>query len=236
MERNEHDLVLRTLRGCRLWRSASDRGVERLAESARLRRFRKRAIVAREGDPAAALAVVARGTASVFHIGADGRRLAFESMNAGEPLLAVAALAGGRYPASVEAATELALAWLPREALFTLMTEEPPVARDLVIDLARRVVRLTGTVQSLALDVPSRLAGWLFQRTLAGVRRTPAGLEIEIGMPKAELAQTLGTVPETLSRSLAKLRAEGLIETHGRTIVVRDVGGLARRGSGYSEG
>ncbi len=229
-------LAFDALRACRLWRSASDDGVRRLEARARVRRYRRAAVVAAEGDAASALAVVAEGAASVFHLGADGRRLAFESMGPGEPILAVAALAGGRYPASTEAAADLVLVWLPREALFELMREEPVVARDLVTDLAARVVRLTETTRSLSLDVPSRLAGWLFQRTLAGVRTTPAGLELELGMPKTELAQTLGTVPETLSRALARLRAEGLIATRGRTVVVLDVGGLARRGAGYSEG
>ncbi len=236
LEKAQRDLLFEALRGCRLWRSASDGGVESLASGARLRRFRKGAVVAREGDPASSLAVVARGSASIFHLAADGRRLAFETMGPGEPILAVAALAGGRYPASAEAAADLVLAWLPREALFELIAAEPPVARDLVTELAARVVRLTGTMQALSLDVPSRLAGWLFQRTLTGVRRTAEGLEFDLGMPKAELAQTLGTVPETLSRALARLRGEGLIETRGRTVVVRDVGGLARRGAGYSEG
>jgi CRP-like cAMP-binding protein len=236
MTQARQDELFEALRACRLWRNASDDGVRQLATRARLRRFRKGAVVADEGDPADSLAVVAEGLAAVYHVSADGRRLAFESMGPGEPVLAIAALAGGRLPASVEAATDLAMAWLPRGAVFDLLETEPPVARGLVTDLARRVVRLTGTVQSLALDVPSRLAGWLFQRTLSGTKRTAEGLEIELGMPKSELAQTLGTVPETLSRALAKLRREGLIETHGSTVVVRDVGGLARRGAGYSEG
>lgn len=224
------------LRECRLWRGASDAGVAALAARARRRRFKKGEVVAHEGEAARSLAVVVSGTASVYHLAADGRRLSFENMQRGEPILAVAALAGGRYPASVEAATDLALAWLPRDALFELMAAEPVVARNIVTDLARRVVRLTGTVQSLALDVPSRVAGWLFQRSLAGGKPTPGGLEIALGIPKSELAEQLGTVPETLSRALAKLRAEGLIETRGRIVLVRDVGGLARRGAGYVEG
>jgi CRP/FNR family transcriptional regulator, dissimilatory nitrate respiration regulator len=236
MAQTNSDQLYRALRACRLWRSASDEGIRRLVARARLRRFAKGETVASEGAPAEWLAVVAEGTASVYHAAADGRLLAFESMGPGEPVLAVAALAGGRLPASVEAATDLAVAWLPRAAIFDLMAEEPQVARDIVTDLARRVVRLTGTVQMLALDVPSRVAGWLFQRSLGSGRRTAAGIEIELGIPKRELAQALGTVPETLSRALAKLRTEGLIETRGSTIVVRDVGGLARRGAGYSEG
>ena len=62
------------------------------------------------------------------------------------------------------------------------------------------------------------------------------GLLVDLGMSKAELASALGTVPETLSRAFARLRDEGLIEVRAREVLVLDVGGLAKLGSGYSEG
>jgi len=228
--------VFAALRACRLWRAASDEGVRGLAGSARMRHFPEGARIAAEGEPAGSLAVVAEGTVVVYHLGADGRRMTIENWGPGQPALAVAALSGGRYPANADAETAVRLVWLPREALFDLMAEEPAVARDIVTELASRIMRLTGTLQMLSLDVPARLAGYLFQRALAGARQTAVGLQVELGMSKGDLARVLGTVPETLSRALARLRAEGLLETRGRVVLIRDVGGLARRGAGYTEG
>jgi CRP/FNR family transcriptional regulator len=54
-------------------------------------------------------------------------------------------------------------------------------------------------------------------------------------MSKAELAASIGTVPETLSRAFARLRDEGVLEVRGGEVVVFDVGALARLGSGYAE-
>jgi CRP/FNR family transcriptional regulator len=189
-----------------------------------------------EGEPADELGIIAAGKVRVFHLAADGRRFAFEDLAAPEPFAVPAALSGGRYPASVEAVTPAEIVWLPREALFELLEREPKVARTLVSDLARRVVTLTEVAQTLALDVPARLARFLFQRSLETGRPTERGLVIDIGMSKAELAEALGTVPETLSRALARMREDGLIEVEGREVRVFDVGALARMGSSYEEG
>jgi CRP-like cAMP-binding protein len=228
--------VTAALRACRLWRGADEAAIERLAATARVESTPRGSLLACEGDPAERFGVVVTGKVRVYHLNADGRAITFETAGAGEPIAAVAALAGARYPANVEAATPVTVAWLDREALFDLMEEQPAVARAMVSDLATRVLDFTAVVTSMSMDVPSRLAAYLFQRSLAVGRTTPAGLLVDLGMSKAELASSLGTVPETLSRALARLRDDGVLEVRTRDVLVKDVGALARMGSGYSEG
>lgn len=227
--------VRTALRECRLWRGATDAAIDILAAAARVSQLPRGAVLVEEGESADRFGVLVAGKARVYHLGADGRRITFETLGTGDPVAAVAALAGGRYPAHAETVTPATVAWLPREALFELMESEPAVARAIMTDLANRVVNLTSVVQTLALDVPSRLARHLFQRALAVGSPTPRGLEIELGMPKTELAAALGTVPETLSRAFARLREDGLVEMEGRNVTILDVRGLAELGSGYSD-
>jgi CRP/FNR family transcriptional regulator len=219
-----------------LWRTASDEAVASLAASARVRDVPRGTTLATEGEPAKEFGLVVSGKARVFYLGADGKQITFESLASGDPFAAVASLAGGRYPANVEAATPATVACIQSEELFALLEAEPEVARGLIGDLATRVVNFTSVVQTLALDVPSRLARYLFQKALQGGRPTPQGLEIELGMKKGDLAMALGTVPETLSRAFAKLKDDGLVEVHGGTVLVLDVRALAALGSGYAEG
>lgn len=228
--------VLSALRACRLWCGADDAAIARLAASARVESAPRGALLATEGEPADRFGVVVTGRVRVYHLNAGGRAITFEAAGAGEPVAAVAALAGARYPANIEAATPVTVAWLDREALFALIDEQPAVARAIVSDLATRVVDFTAVVTSMSMDVPSRLAAYLFRRSLAVGRTTPAGLLVDLGMSKAELASSLGTVPETLSRALARLRDEGVLEVRMKDVLVKDVGALARMGSGYSEG
>lgn len=175
------------------------------------------------------------GRARVYYLGADGREITFEMLDVSDPVAVVAALAGGRYPATIDAVTECAIAWLARESLFEVLDAEPAVARSLVSDLASRVVDFTGVVHTLALDVPGRLARYLFQRSLQAGRRGERGVEMQLGMKKSELAAALGTVPETLSRALARLRDDGVIDYEGADVVILDVRRLAALASGYDD-
>ena len=233
---SERPDLLAALRACRLWRAADDDAVAALAAQARVEDVSRGAQLAVEGDRPDRFGVVVSGRVKVYHSGADGRELTFETAGSGDAVAAVAALSGSRYPASIEAATDTRIAWLPRQALFELIETQPAVARSLVADLAARVVNLTSVATALSMDVPARLAAYLFQRFLAVGRVTADGLVIDLGMSKTDLASALGTVPETLSRAFARLRDDGVVEVRGRTVVVLDVRALAQMGSGYSEG
>jgi CRP-like cAMP-binding protein len=228
--------LLAALRSTRLWRAADDDAVARLASHARVEDAPRGRILASEGDRPDRLGVVVFGRVKVYHLGADGHELTFETAGTGDPIGAVAALAGSRYPATIEAATDATIAWLPREALFELIESQPGVARSLIADLAARVANFTTVATTLNMDVSARLAGYLFQRALASGRTTPDGLVVDLGMTKGELASSLGTVPETLSRSLGRLRDDGVLEVRTRDVLVKDVRALAQLGSGYSEG
>jgi CRP/FNR family transcriptional regulator len=223
-------------RGCRLWRTASDSAVAELARAARVNEAARGESLAREGEAADQFGLLVSGKARVFYLGADGRQITFETIEAGEPLAAVAAMAGARYPANIEAATPVIYACVRTEALFDLLAAQPQVARTLVADLAGRVVNFTAVVTTLALDVPSRVARYVFQRALQSGTATAHGLETSLGMKKGELAMALGTTPESLSRAFAKLKDDGIMEVSGQRVIVTDMRALAALGSGYKEG
>lgn len=228
--------VQAALRACLLWRAASDGAVARLSAAASADDVPRGARLVTAGDAATRLGVVVVGKARVYHLGADGRQIVFETLGAGEPLAAVAALAGTRYPANIDTTTPATVAWLDREEVLDLLDREPTVARSLVTDLANRLVGFTTMATTLSLDVPRRLARFLFLRALQAGSPTASGLLVDLGMSKTELAASLGTVPETLSRALARLREDGLIEVRARDVIVLDMGALAKLGEGYEEG
>lgn len=228
--------VWAAFRGCRLWRTASDDAVATLARTARISEVPRGASLAREGEPAQEFGLLVSGRARVFYLGADGRQITFETVEAGGPLAAVAAMAGARYPANIDAATPATYACIPTSALFDLLDADSGVARTLIADLAMRVVNFTAVVSTLALDVPGRVARYVFGRALQSGAPTSRGLHVTLGMKKGDLAVALGTTPESLSRAFAKLKEDEILEVSGQNVLVLDMRALASQGSGYDEG
>lgn len=79
-------------------------------------------------------------------------------------------------------------------------------------------------------EVPGRLAKYLLY--LSG--RTDGGA-VELDISKGDLASLLGTIPETLSRILAKMNRQGLIRSRGSQIGILDREGLERIAEGVKK-
>ena len=85
--------------------------------------------------------------------------------------------------------------------------------------LSARLSQFAGLIEALSLkEVPGRLASYLVYLS----DRAGGGPVLELDIPKALLANLLGTIPETLSRILARMTAEGLLDVDGRKITLRD--------------
>jgi CRP/FNR family transcriptional regulator len=67
-------------------------------------------------------------------------------------------------------------------------------------------------------DVETRLANWLLKR--CPEPWAPGPVLIELKTTKRVLAAELGTVSETLSRTLARFRAQKLVSVKGKTLSV----------------
>jgi CRP/FNR family transcriptional regulator len=89
--------------------------------------------------------------------------------------------------------------------------------------LSRRLRQFTVQVENLSLkEVPGRLAGYLLFLSQEQKNRQ----RVELAVSKGQLASLLGTIPETLSRILARMREAGLVEVDGASIALLDFDGL----------
>ncbi len=96
--------------------------------------------------------------------------------------------------------------------------------------LSKRLHQFTALIEDLSLkEVPGRLAAYLIY--LSEQQKSTDDLTLDIS--KSQLASLLGTIPETLSRILARMTREAIIESDGqRHIRILDLKLLEKLASG----
>lgn len=168
-----------------------------------------------EGDEGLGFYIVAAGTVKVFKSAHSGKEHILHIFGPGSPIGEVPVFSGKPFPASAVALENSVLLFLPRQSFVTLVTENPGLALNQLAVLCLRMRQFTQQIENIALkEVPARLASYLLY--LAEEQQNDHAVELPIS--KGQLSSLLGTIPETLSRILAKMSAEGLIEVEGRRI------------------
>lgn len=200
-------------------------GLEELSRSMRHCHFTKGAVVAAAGEPVTDLVVVARGRLKVAFTSASGREQVVRLLGPGEFLGEMALFAPARHEGDLVALEESQCCLVPRAAVQEILQKHHSVSLRLVEALAQRLAGAEQLIVDLGLrDVGQRLAAELL-RLAADVAPGPKGdIRVTLRVPWSQLAVKLGTTPESLSRRLKALGAQGLIAQQGaRTVIIRDL-------------
>ena len=191
---------------------------EQIALSAAATRhtFRAGEMLLTQGEHFPYVWLLEAGQVKVFRMNSNGREYILRIVGAGGSVNDIAALDGGPAAANVAALTP-AIAWaLAGEALRATIARHPSLALDVIQALAQRTRALAQQIEDLALyPVTARLARFLLQHPLPK----------DGAITRATIAAHLGTTPESISRALRTLEAQGAIRYNRSTIVVvqRDV-------------
>jgi CRP/FNR family transcriptional regulator len=203
------------LRAAQLFAHLDDEQLAKLAALARPLSLPAERSLFLQGDPAAALYLLAKGRVKVFKLLRDGRTATIRHVEAGNTF-AEAALFHEIYPSSAETMTGCRLYRFDKRETLDLLLAEPQLAVGLLGAMAELLVLLNRRVEELLLPVPARLARYLL--ALADRQLEPAaGGEpaaprvVKLPTSKRELAARLGTVPETLSRTFDRLKRAEVI-------------------------
>jgi CRP/FNR family transcriptional regulator len=193
-----------------------------LAALARPVRLPAHQVVFSQGDQADAFYLVSHGRVRVFKVLRDGRALTLRHVGHGETF-GEAALFAAAYPAFAQTMEAARLYRIRIEPFRRLLAERPGLALNLLATQAHLMVLLSQRVEELLLPVPARLA-----RYLLDLSTQQGSVDVRLPVPKHELANLLGTVPETLSRVVTRLARSRLIRRRGETIEILDLEGLDR--------
>ena len=194
----------------------------RLLRSASTHSYARNAALFRAGERAPGIYVVLTGRVRVLR-SRDGRQYVVHTEERGGTLAELAFFEDGMLPATAIAVQPTRCLLLRRDALRSLMRDDPDLAWLFLRRLSSRVRELVSRLDSASTQaVPARLAAFMLSR-MPSTARAP----FTLGMTQLELAEELGTVREVVVRALGRLRRVGVIGSAGRgRYSVRDAAAL----------
>ena len=219
-----HPDLLRAMKASPLFCALRPGPLELVALRGQVRGYEAGESVFLAGEPADRFFLVVRGRVKVFKLSVRGGEQILHAYGPGTTFGEAAMWAGGRFPAYCEALEPAALFVLSRSALRDAFAGNPDLAIGMMAGLSQKLREFVQLVEDLSLkEVPARLAGALL------CEAKKAGSEkFRMRQTKAELASHLGTIPETLSRGLRKLKDAGLIAVRGPEFSILKPAGLRR--------
>ncbi|MDI3330449.1 MAG: Crp/Fnr family transcriptional regulator [Micrococcus sp.] len=187
------------------------------------------------GERSRRLSVVHTGQVKLSRTLPSGHRRLLRTAGPGQTLGEHGFLTGGPTLEEAEAVTETRLCVFSHDDLARLVAEHPSIALQMLRTLGQRLAEAERRLALSVLDVDARVADYLLDQPLlrrdtsdAGDTASPAeaGSRVRLPLSKKDIASMLGTTPESLSRALARLTAEGLITVDADVITLLDPTGL----------
>jgi CRP-like cAMP-binding protein len=215
------------LRGTSLLDSVPDAELAVLAQTSRVRGFRRGQVVCGAGDPGDTLIVVISGRVKVAVRSADGEELTLAMVGPGATLGEVSIADGGPRSADVETLEDSQLLFIPGERIRDLCARTPSAAQALAVSVAATLRRLTEATGDLVfLDLPRRVAKVLVsqRRDVGGVIRPP--------LTQEQFARLAAGTRQSVNAALRGFERRGWIAMDGRAVTVLQPEMLARFAGG----
>ena len=182
----------------------------RLANAATVAIARPGSCFIEEGESATAFFNITAGTAKLFKLLPDGRRQITGFVGVGHFLgLAVS----DTYAFSAEAIDEVRYCRFSRPRLRTLLDDFPLMEKRLLEVASNELVAAQEQMLLLGRKTArERLASFLIMQSRQGAACQAPRQRFALRMTRSDIADYLGLTIETVSRTLPRLRTEGLIE------------------------
>lgn len=193
------------------FRGLDDGSRRALAEIGVSRDVRRREVLFREGDDGHSMYLLNRGQVRLHKTAPDGTERVLKVVRPGETFAEVVLFEQNRYPATATALSDCGLFLFPKREIRALLRRDE--FRDRFVGMLMAKLRhLSERVLFLTqCDVEERLLQFLDEQYGS---QDPVTLAIS----KKDVAEAIGTTPETLSRLICRLEKEGRLRWRGRRI------------------
>jgi CRP-like cAMP-binding protein len=189
--------------------------------------YAKGQVVFREGVYPSGIYFIEDGKVKKYKVDKDGREQIIYVANTGELVGYHALLAEERYPDSASTLEGSRIVLIPKENFLNVLNVSEVLSRRLLKTLSHEFSVFANSLALFAQrSVRERFAMQLILMREKYKQNFTPGMEVEINLSREDLASLVGTARENIVRILKDFKGEGILDTKGRRIIIKDVKGL----------
>jgi CRP/FNR family transcriptional regulator, cyclic AMP receptor protein len=197
--------------------------LEALERVAEVREFARDQLIFAIHEPPDGLYVVAGGRVKICLSSAEGKELILATLGPGQFFGEMALLDDEPRSATVVAQLPTTTYRLRRDEFDNLLGSHPTIARKLLRELSLRLRRSNAQMESLAtLDVVGRMARYFIELGRQHGQRLGNGWVAVRRPTHQDIANSIGTSRETVTRLMADLEQRGLLVNEGKMSYLRE--------------
>ncbi len=182
-----------------------------------------------EGQPPRGVFMLCKGRVKLSLTSSDGKALILKILNAGEVLGLNAAVSGRSYEVTAETLEPCQVNFVKREDFLRFLSGQSEASIRAAQQLSRNYHAACEQIRALGLSqsAPEKLARFLLDWSGKG-QQTAQGIRVKLTLTHEEIAQTIGSSRETVTRTLGDFRSRQLAFVKGSTLVVQNKAALER--------
>jgi CRP/FNR family cyclic AMP-dependent transcriptional regulator len=214
------------IRGVPLFSTLTDEEFSRLQHIFVLRSYRKNQIIFLEEETGSYMYFVLSGKVKVAKAGAGGKETILAIHRAGDFFGEMSLLDGKTAPATVSAMEDAKIISVSGSNFHKYLMHNEKVMLQIINVLCARLRQVWQTQSMSSSTAEARIRNGLLQLARRHGIRDARGTIIDLKITHQELAEMVGTSRETVTRVLARLREEGIIQVEQRRITLIDLKAL----------
>lgn len=199
---------------CPICASHEEKITDQIVGILQIKKIPKGNLIFEQNEPSVGLYLVRSGGVKISMLSPEGKEMVIEILHAGKTFGEAGLLGQPFHMASAVTTEDSEVIFLPKEQFQALLAKHPQLYQSVVQSLIRWMDTLHLVIENISLASARDRVLSYFTR-LGKEQRTS---RIHLNAKKHEVALMLGLRPETFSRTLAELEADGVIALNHKEI------------------
>ncbi|MDF2839461.1 MAG: transcriptional regulator, Crp/Fnr family [Clostridia bacterium] len=174
------------------------------------------------------LYIVNSGRVKIYTYSRDGKEQILYILNEGDFIGELSLLKMTKMEFNAAALEDTSLCTVSKQHFDSIIKKNPDITLKILESLHDRLIKLEMLVQNLnTKDIETRIASMLIGFLKESGKKAVDGVILELPLNREEMGNYIGTTRETISRKLAAMQDEGILEFEGnKKIIIKNLHAL----------